>query len=726
MKRILKLSISFVMILTVVFSFAVNPLLDSQAASASKKKKSYEIAVVFDNSGSMYNNEAWCRAKYAMEVFASMLDYANGENRLSIFPMWEVTTDGSTPSTGGSYSAFSITSKSDIDKISNLFTVHPSNTPFEPISEAYSFLSSSSASEKWLIVLTDGEFNELARGQQAKIDIQGELASLAAKANGNIKIQYLGFGAAASLKPNESVGFYTKTSDDKSLKDDLISICNTIFQRSVLPVNRLKSDSLELDLSMKNLIVFAQGANAKIISLTDESGEKINISMDSGQRKYSEIRANKYPNAPADKSLAGQIVTFAACPKGKYKLEYSDVDKIQMFYEPDVDIKVSLTNSDGEIVDTSSGEIVPGEYTLTSAIVDSTTGEDVTKHELMGSDVELNTFVKSSTDSDYKMYPNGAKIDLGKDESTEIFVEGKYLKDYTISTKDDPSAFPLPIKVLPKENNFSIEAKVQQPQSWYVIRNHSEWRPIKVSMTLNGAPLSAEQMKAVTPDVTFEGAKAPMYSIEKKADESAFYIHIGRDENGNFVEPETGSYKLNATATYVDEYGNNAKGSSSVRFDIQTYSKMWKWLFWILLLLMIIAVITAILNHATLPNSIYLELPKTKTSPLVKRSGNMLSLSTDTYPSELRCEAKACTPMKNSRKKTAKFRVKNLKALGSVEWYEINGIRYKKAGGNKYVDENGKTVSEKKPLATVNNGTEIKWKTVSGIRTGIVHINNKH
>ena len=61
----------------------------AQAANYSKVEKSYDIAVVFDNSGSMYNNEAWCRAKYAMEIFASMLNYDKGD-KLKIFTMWGI------------------------------------------------------------------------------------------------------------------------------------------------------------------------------------------------------------------------------------------------------------------------------------------------------------------------------------------------------------------------------------------------------------------------------------------------------------------------------------------------------------------------------------------------------------------------------------------------------------------------------------------------------------
>ena len=123
--------------------------LSAGAANVTKTEKSYDIAVVFDNSGSMYiNTAAWCRAKYAMEIFASMLNY--GKDKLHIFPMWEVTTDGTKPAVGagGSYAPIAIQSSSDLDKISNLFTVRPSGTPFAPVTEAYEYLNKSTADEK--------------------------------------------------------------------------------------------------------------------------------------------------------------------------------------------------------------------------------------------------------------------------------------------------------------------------------------------------------------------------------------------------------------------------------------------------------------------------------------------------------------------------------------------------------------------------------------------------
>ena len=125
--RILCRISSLLLILIMVASmFAIVPLTAS-AASVTKIEKSYDIAIAFDNSGSMYKisntkgSKAWCRAKYAMEIFASMLNY--DKDKLHIFPMWQVTYDGSQPNekTAGSYEPIEISSKKDIDLFYNGF-----------------------------------------------------------------------------------------------------------------------------------------------------------------------------------------------------------------------------------------------------------------------------------------------------------------------------------------------------------------------------------------------------------------------------------------------------------------------------------------------------------------------------------------------------------------------------------------------------------------------------
>lgn len=831
--RIFSFLASVFLAISLFGAFSIN----TGASITSKKQKSYDIAIVFDNSGSMYADQSWCRAKYAMEIFASMLDYDNGDS-LRIFPMWEVKTDGTTPSPSGNAQESSapiiIDSKDDIDKISNLYTISASGTPFTPVTKAYEYLVSSSASEKWLIVLSDGDFD----GAEENASVLRErLISMAT--NGDIKIQYLGFANAKEIASDAANGMYSKKSSDAgSLMSDLVDICNMIFQRSILPAEYYNGSALNIDLSMKKVIVFVQGQDAKIESLKKSDGALVPILQESGQRKYSQISVGMYYLTPAippvDDSLYGEIVTFDACPKGQYLLNCPGAKNVQIFYEPDVDIRVSLTDETGNSVEASSGGIDAGEYTIRSIIVDGTTDEDVTNHKLMGNDVIFATYVKGSDESSPKRYENGAKITFEPDDATEVVVEATYLNgEYTISTKDDPFAFPLPLFVreqsldfvvqlsqintdyriadssdwLPikatlsidgralseaelqrtnvriqasdgisfyaeavpsesaynlylgrDENNsvsipavgtydlgfvfsymdeygkqfdrncetsvnvvcdLTVTAVVEQSQAWYILRDHETWKPIKLQMTIDGAPLTEEQLARVQPTVSF-GSDLP-YRCEISPTDSSYYVYIGSDENGNYAEPSTGKYKMQASATFVDEYGNSFSDEDTASFEIQRYSKFWKWLFWALILIALIILIMMILNHPTLPSSIYLNVKRS--CQVVKINGTSIALSTDLYPGEIKCEAKACTPLKDRGKPTAAFEVKGLRPIGSVNWYEIDGSRFKKVNG-KYVNGDGETIEQVKPRVRISDDTELKWNTNRHTVTGKIYINH--
>ncbi len=710
------------LILALMFAVSVMTSLPTtaSAATATKVNRSYDIAVVFDNSGSMYNDQAWCRAKYAMEIFAAMLNYDNGD-RLRIFPMWEVTTDKTKPTRGGSYAPIEIRSKSDIDKISNMYTVNPSNTPFAPVNEARDALMASSATERWLIVLTDGEFNQI--GRKDKISTMSSAAlktNLINAAVDGIKVQYLGFGKATVLSAEPSKNFYAIKATDTSLKDDLIGICNTIFQRAVLPENRLNGKSLKIDLSMKSVIVFAQGSNAKITSLVNSSGKKIKIKLDSGQRKYSTIKAKGKEKAPVDNTLAGQVVTFSSCPKGEYTLNYSGADAIQIFYEPDVDIKVTLTDSKGKVVDGTKGQITAGEYTVKSSIVDSKTGKDVTNHELMGKDVKLVTKVKTSGDSDYTEYENGAKIKFNPDESTEIYVEGKYLTDYTITSRNNSDLDWLSnLKFVPKDVDFALDAVVTQPGKWYKTSKHDDWEPIKVLLTADGKPLTEAQLEKTKLKIaTTNGLK---FRYERIPGQSAYNVYIAQDEKGKYVKPDTGTYKIKASAEFVDKYGTVLQSEDTEKIKIKWYSSFWRWLIWPVIILIIILLITAIRNYPVFPTSMYLFVKRN--SRPIKINGTSVGLSTDLYPGEIRCEGKACTPLKNRGKTTASVEVKNIRPVGSVNWYEIDGSRFKKVNG-RYVNEDGDTIDKVVPKVIISDDTELKWNTNRHTVTGRIYINH--
>ncbi len=579
----------------------------ADAAVITTDKKSYEIAVVYDNSGSMYTSKAWSRAKYAMEIFASMLDYDAGD-KLVIFPMWEVVTDGTKPENGGSYAPIVINSKDDINKITYMYTTNADNTPFKPVLEAEEYLKSSNATDKWIILLTDGKINQSERGESKAYSAATLTDSLVKISSKGINVQYLGFDAAPELKSNASKNFYATKSTDTSLKDDLIGICNSIFQRSVLDSKYLSGTTLKLDLSMRKIIVFAQGSSAKITSLTDASGNSVNIKLDSGQRKYNDYSAVHYENAKVDDTLMGQVVTFDACKKGTYTLNYSGADKIQVFYEPDVDIEVKLYDSDGIEVTSDTEELIAGEYTIKTKIIDSATKEDVTNHELLGGNVSLKTSYKTSSDSDFRAVNDG-KITLEPDSSTEILVEGEYLGKYKISSRDSKDLEWLQnIVVREPKVSFKLSAKVQQKDSWYKLSDHDKWKPIKVTLTVDGNPLSDEELLKTDFKVEQESGEELPYRYEIIPGESAYNVYIGQDDSGKYVDPDTGEYKLKFSATYVDEFGNNNPAKSTATFEVARLNRVLSWilknLWWILIILFLILVVLYILFRKALPNRI--------------------------------------------------------------------------------------------------------------------------
>ena len=726
--RISSLLLTLLMVLNV---FAIIPL---TANAAKKTEKSYEIAIVFDNSGSMYENQgkSWCRAKYAMEIFASMLNYDNGD-KLWIYPMWEVTNGKPQNGDVGSYEAIPITKKEDIDKITNLYTTRPYGTPLAPVYEAHEYMKTSKATEKWILVLTDGEFNSEQRdGGSSVIDAATLKNKLISVATDGIKVQYLGFGQASALTPDESKNFYAKKSTDTSLKDDLIEICNSIFQRAALPANRLSGNTLNIeDLSMSNLIVFAQGTNAKISSMTNPSGKDVKITLDSGQRKFSTIKAATYEDAGIDNTLAGQVVSFDESEAGKYTLNYSGADKVEIFYEPNVKLKVEFKDASGKVVDGSKGEIEAGVYTVTSSIIDSVTEKDVTNNELLGN-VNIKTYVKSSKDKGYKEYANNAKINLTPDSGTDVYVEATYLKDFTLSSRDNEELDWLTgLKVGAQTLKFEAKATVQQDGSWYKISDHENWKPIRVDFTIEGKPLTAEQMAKLTFPVDGKGNDGLSYRYEKLPDESASIIYVGQNKNGKYVEPETGTYILKDQASYVDEYGTTHTADASAMFDVQTYDKFWRWLFWILIVLVLILLWLFFMTRKVLPKNIVLDsgevsigVGKKLDKKFIKlnynRKGGSLSIgTTNAVPADKKCSATFDLKAVDNRFVKSKDRKISIVGINSnCKSVEINGTEYVKHKRGAWVKDVDLDADSPKPFNkdvrnpsfTLNKGATVNCK----------------
>ena len=202
-QRVLPAVILFAMILSGGYSEVGKVHAEKQQGTTKRA-----IYVVFDNSGSMYGdgNKAWSQATYAMEVFAAMMNYESGDV-MKVFPMHDITTDGNTGS--ATKSSMEIRGKDDIAQIHNMYTPKPGGTPYTQVNNAAGeltkLLNAGSVDEGWLVVLTDGDFDNDIPASGLKADLEGKAA-----ANENLYVQYLAIGTDVKNIPegNADKGLY--------------------------------------------------------------------------------------------------------------------------------------------------------------------------------------------------------------------------------------------------------------------------------------------------------------------------------------------------------------------------------------------------------------------------------------------------------------------------------------------------------------------------------------
>lgn len=344
------------------------------AAGGTGKTTSRAIAIVFDNSGSMYmqQNKAWCRATYAIEVFASMM---NEGDTLQVYPMYDVTVGGVTYT---SQNPFTISGGDDTSVIQTMYSPYAGDTPIETIGDAYNGVKKVNADERWLIVLTDGAvFYE--NGEELLGDAtERRLSEVLTEYNKAVNVLYLGIDPVAVIPEVVSSGEYQyhsdKAADSRDTLTKLTEMCNMIFGRDVLAGAGSK---LTFDVSMKKLILFVQGSGISGVTLTDANGRSVGDPSLEYSPRYGELGAGSvYKDGRPlsfsyDSSLSGYIAVYdTELDAGTYTLSYSgDVSSVNVYYEPDIDLTATLTDSFGSVM-TAGSELYPGVYSINYGLVD--------------------------------------------------------------------------------------------------------------------------------------------------------------------------------------------------------------------------------------------------------------------------------------------------------------------------------------------------------------------
>ena len=590
------------------------------AGSVTKKETSRAIAVIFDNSRSMYldvytngeteDSKAWCQATYAIEVFAAML---NEGDVLQVYPMHEIMTGGRNYTMDN---PLTIHGPEEASVVRDIFTLKAAGTPIESIEAAHIGLLQLQADERWLILLTDGttfdrEGKVIGRGRQEELTkattkaVSEELK----KCNSDVNVLYLGIGdmQVPDGKDSSSKNDYFGTkATSAQVPSALSDFCNKIFGRDELSSEYNpggKHPSFDIDMS--KLIVFIQGEDVGNISLMNSDGTVLSLSS-SYFPHYSERGAEGMVGSGeqaelrtftrADESLTGAIATYENCSAGEYTLSYSGTDRsISIYYEPDVDLAVTITDESGAVMN-SGDDFFPGTYDVHYSLVDRDGNE--TRSKLLGNvEYQLSCAVNGAEpEQKESSEPGTMQITLNGGDSLELESSVTFLSGYQIHKDLQDLGWEGGQLSIIEDDTRAFSVDLKAPQSYYVVSKVAEGEPLRAELTMNGAPLTEEELARTTFSAESDTLKL---IVEPIPGESAYSIRI--DPEGTL---DTGFHKISVSASSVDEVGREVTDSAESSVELQTYP-LWLRVLLILLIIALLALlIWLFLNAKVLPKRV--------------------------------------------------------------------------------------------------------------------------
>lgn len=363
--------------------FFIGVLLMVLSLCAAAQSPGREIAIVYDDSGSMVKESGiyqanWCRAKYALEVFSAMLQERD-EMTVYLMSNYRDSVAGRTTPLhlSGGDSPQSRTQAVHDMKLAN------SGTYFNAVRAAIKALGNADESrERWLIILTDGSFNNISVEE-----VESELRKAAQE--DNIKVIYFVMSTVgnevSSIGNDPTVGLYSYTvNNSEEILSGVIEVANQVFsQRKLSQKHILKTENavtISLDVPVQELIVFAQGKGIRIGNLTGDQGSWTGDTQT--EVKYSdELPQGNYDSSQivVDTSLEGSLATFKpddVLMSGTYRLQVSDASNIEVYYVPAVAVALELTgeNGDSYTVGLTQNEMPSGLYQISAYLIDPLTG----------------------------------------------------------------------------------------------------------------------------------------------------------------------------------------------------------------------------------------------------------------------------------------------------------------------------------------------------------------
>lgn len=554
--------------LLVVVAFAVLAFPGSVFASEAQEQSGKVINVVYDDSGSMVTTGGqiiprWSQAKYAMEVFCAMM----GESDvMHIYPM---SMEGGLGLTLYGNDGGRVQAVHDMNAYYN-------NTPFITVTSAANDLrNESSEYDKWLVIITDGAFDD---GATPVSTVQSTIDGYNAE---GIKTIYLGIGDNASeIQGNENGGYATKAADGLDVLYKVTSIANQIFDLQVLPDANISAGDtqtlLNVDIPISQIIVFAQGDAVEIGNLT-LNGQTIEATSIQNV-KYSDVLPLNYSNAVVDTSLKGVVATFdaGATPfeSGQFSIPVLGASTVSYYYKPGVTVHCGLLYNGSEVQ--ADDELYAGDYEVEMSFINPITGyvvesdllsstaftlsvlnngteQVITEKEgtisLTEGDVEINSTaalpgnVYLRNNNKYVVFPEPLNLSINTTTSVDSYSPdalGANAAPIIISVERDNEGTPLSEE---EWNSTEITVEEAGGVTWQVSKGSYigtwELRPVSSDGTISGVQ-SGEHTNAIS--AAFQIGNQYAYGTGNI--ECTFEEYAGNDLQIEFVQP-IGNYDLN-------------------------------------------------------------------------------------------------------------------------------------------------------------------------------------
>ncbi len=587
----------------------------SASVQAEPQAPSRVIHLVYDDSGSMIVDpesgyktyvDTWCQAKYAMEVLTAML----GENdSLNVYYMssYELSKDGKftgckTKRKPKSADILSVQGSLNAGIIQqNVNTVQENttmdgDTPFCPVVDAFEDLQanhgSKSKENKWLVVVTDGKFEDSS--SEVTQNYYNDFAKEA-----NVVVLSIGKSVDTTIVPNEAGGLlirHAKTSQD--VLDELTQIGNRIFQRNTIPVSA--DNKFQLSIPMKKLIVFAQGQNIEISSLTNSQQMKSNrpvTSIRASQPSKNQATTRRRDLLKIDEiiqgtngKLNGQLATFNGFQGKRYfapdtyhvDLEGGESQNIQIYYDAFVGIGIRVLDMSGKELDPKKME--PGKYHVDLQFENPDSHEkienELLKNPKTGESPMINgtiTITRANPDTGAEEEVSKSDFDMSTDFELEpgqrarIEYQGRYLEYNTISSKDGQSdgAFMLPFLIPNPKVSVTQSTGEGKDYASYGITGSgikSDGKPLHFGVEAKdyyGKPveIGASDWNGMKLTVSPESISGVVTSFEVKKNDDRSFDVIPHFVEGNYakiptqkaeltITPETGSKSLDIEGSY--------------------------------------------------------------------------------------------------------------------------------------------------------------------------------